>query len=465
MRCAHSDLGFTLDVERMGLPNLNIEDWNFAFEFLSHLEAGAIANPDEGRQVGHYWLRDPSIAPKQIEDAISGSWAKLARLVAESHEHGFRYLIMVGIGGSALGPQLLMDALGGNQNRMRIFFIDNTDPDGMDRVFEDIDPSHTLVAVLSKSGGTKETRNAMLESRKFFDQCNVDFCSRAIAVTVEGSALHELATEENWLSVLPLWEWVGGRTSVTSMVGLLPLAMAGLDWQAFLRGAAMMDDWTREKNANNPALLLAESWLHAGNFVGSRAMVVLPYKDRLVLLGRYLQQLVMESLGKRFNMEGKVVEQGLTVYGNKGSTDQHAFIQQLREGPDDFFVNFIGILNDRDGDSIEVEEGVTSGDYLIGFLIGTRNSLTDVGRRSLTMILNQLTPESLGSLIALFERAVTLYAARLGINAYNQPGVEAGKKEAEKALHVQQQLISGQPVVEDDDTWLIRAHLQYNGRM
>ena len=86
-------------------------------------------------------------------------------------------------------------------------------------------------------------------------------------------------------------------------------------------------------------MLLAEAWRHAGNAKGDRSMVVLPYKDRLVLFGRYLQQLVMESLGKRLNMQGEVVQQGLTVYGNKGSTDQHAFIQQLREGPDDFFVN------------------------------------------------------------------------------------------------------------------------------
>ena len=140
---------------------------------------------------------------------------------------------MVGIGGSALGPQLLMDALGQADDQMRILFIDNTDPDGMDRVFAQLDPISTLVAVLSKSGGTKETRNAMLEIRRHFEKASVDFPSRAIAVTVEGSALHQLALNETWFGILPLWPWVGGRTSITGMVGLLPLSMAGLDWQAF----------------------------------------------------------------------------------------------------------------------------------------------------------------------------------------------------------------------------------------
>lgn len=465
MRTAHSELGITIDIERMGIPSIRLDEWKFAFEFLTHLEAGAIANPDEGRQVGHYWLRNPSIGPNEVAEAISESWASLSRLVAEAKEQGFTTMVMVGIGGSALGPQLLMDALGQVDDQMQICFIDNTDPDGMDRVFSQIDPVSTLVAVLSKSGGTKETRNGMLEIRHYFERASVDFPSRAIAVTVEGSALHQLATRETWFGILPLWSWVGGRTSITGMVGLLPLSMAGIDWQAFLNGAEVMDTWTRTLDLNNPAMLLAEAWRHAGNAKGDRSMVVLPYKDRLMLFGRYLQQLVMESLGKRLNMQGEVVQQGLTVYGNKGSTDQHAFIQQLREGPDDFFVNFIGVLSDRDGESIEVEPNVTAGDYLMGFLVGTRNALSDAGRRSLTMVIQELNPKSLGALIALFERAVTLYAARLGINAYHQPGVEAGKKAASEALALQHQILNGEVLVEDDDTWLIRAHLQANGRL
>jgi glucose-6-phosphate isomerase len=464
MRFADSNLGITVDIDRMGSVDFGLERWGSAFSFMDHLEAGAVANPDEGRQVGHYWLRTPSIAPMGLGAGITASWDRLARLAAEVHEQGFRYLLMVGIGGSALGPQLLMDALGTGSDKMEVLFLDNTDPEGMDRVFAQIVPKLTLVAVLSKSGGTKETRNGMLEVRSYLESHGLNFSSRAIAVTVEGSKLDGLAVSENWLAMLPLWDWVGGRTSVTGIVGLLPLALAGLDWRGFLQGASDMDEATRQPAPENPALLLAASWDAAGDGTGRRAMVVLPYKDRLLLFSRYLQQLVMESLGKRHDMEGRLVEQGLTVYGNKGSTDQHALVQQLREGPDDFFATFIGVLRDREGISMEVEPGVASGDHLIGNLIGTRNALTEAGRRSMTLTLSRVDAYSLGALIALYERAVGLYAAHIGINAYNQPGVEAGKKAADSALRLQADILAGREFSESDDSWLLRAHLQANDR-
>jgi glucose-6-phosphate isomerase len=180
-------------------------------------------------------------------------------------------------------------------------------------------------------------------------------------------------------------------------------------------------------------------------------MVILPYKDRLQLLSRYLQQLVMESLGKEFNREGKQVNQGIAVYGNKGSTDQHAYVQQLRDGLNNFFVTFIEVLEDggnrplaggscpviRD---IQVEEGVTAGDYLFGFLYGTREALSQQGRPSLVITIPRVDPFSIGALIALFERAVGFYASFIDVNAYHQPGVEAGKKAAENILAMQRAL-------------------------
>jgi glucose-6-phosphate isomerase len=158
-------------------------------------------------------------------------------------------------------------------------------------------------------------------------------------------------------------------------------------------------------------------------------------------VSRYLQQLVMESLGKERDLEGRVVHQGLTVYGNKGSTDQHAFVQQLRDGRPDFFVTFIRVLRDRDGESLEVEPGATSGDFLDGLLLGTRRALFESGRPSLTLTLADLSPRSLGMLIALYERAVGLYASLVGINAYHQPGVEAGKKAAAAVLDLQRRVV------------------------
>ena len=181
-------------------------------------------------------------------------------------------------------------------------------------------------------------------------------------------------------------------------------------------------------------------WHYAGGGRGRKDMVVLPYKDRLELFSKYLQQLVMESLGKERDLDGQVVHQGLAVYGNKGSTDQHAYVQQLRDGVLNFFVTFIEVLADRAGDSIEVEPGTTSGDFLSGFLLGTRQALHENGRESVTLTVREVSPFTIGVLIALFERAVGFYATLVNINAYHQPGVEAGKKAAGTVLTLQGKL-------------------------
>jgi glucose-6-phosphate isomerase len=235
-----------------------------------------------------------------------------------------------------------------------------------------------------------------------------------------------------------MWDWVGGRTSVMSAVGLVPMALQGLDIAKFLAGAAAMDAKTRlGKIDGNAAMLVALMWYFAGNGKGEKDMVILPYKDRLVLFSKYLQQLVMESLGKEKDLSGKVVHQGIAVYGNKGSTDQHAYVQQLREGVPNFFATFIEVRKDRDIPPFEVEPGVTSGDYLQGFLRGTRAALYENGRDSMTISVPHVDAFTVGALIALYERAVGFYGSLVNVNAYHQPGVEAGKKAAARILALQ----------------------------
>lgn len=453
----HPRLGLSLDVGRMGVDPSFLSEMaplmERSFFMMRGLERGEIANPDEGRMVGHYWLRAPGLAPDpRIRDEIVETRSRILDFAHDIHSGaicsptGRRYdtLLVIGIGGSALGPQLVSDALGGSDDRMSVHFLDNTDPDGMDRVFALIG-SHittTLALVISKSGGTKETRNGMLEAAWHFRERGVVFERNAVAITGAGSELDRLAQDKGWLARFPMWDWVGGRTSVTSAVGLLPMALQGIDVQGFLEGARLMDEATRSTDVtDNPAALLALSWYRSGGGRGDRAMVVLPYKDRLVLFSRYLQQLVMESLGKERSLDGAIVSQGLTVYGNKGSTDQHAYIQQLRDGRDDFFVTFIQVLKDREGGSGEVEEGITSGDYLAGFLHGTREALTERGRGSILLTVEELTPLTLGALIALYERAVGLYAGLINVNAYHQPGVEAGKKAAGRILDLSRRVM------------------------
>jgi glucose-6-phosphate isomerase len=232
-----------------------------------------------------------------------------------------------------------------------------------------------------------------------------------------------------------MWDWVGGRTSLMSAVGTIAAALQGVDVRGFLAGAAAMDEQTRTLPARqNAAMLLALMWHHAGGGRGAKDMVILPYKDRLVLLSKYLQQLVMESLGKELDRDGKRVNQGIAVYGNKGSTDQHAYVQQLRDGVNNFFATFSQVEKARSHAGIEVEPGFVSGDYLQGFLRGTRKALAENQRESITLSIAELDAFHLGLLVGLFERAVSFYASIVNVNAYHQPGVEAGKKAATEFL-------------------------------
>lgn len=454
------ELGFSLDVSRIAFPpdffpQMEPEIQR-ALSEMAALERGVLANPDEKRMVGHYWLRAPELAPRpELREAIEKTTAAVVAFAADVHEARvapekaprFEDLLVIGIGGSALGPELVAAALGTKADKMRVFFFDNTDPDGFDKTLDAIGDSlsRTLTIVISKSGGTKETRNGMLEAKAAYERAGLSFGKHAVAVTGEGSELDRYAEEQGFVARFPMWDWVGGRTSETSAVGLLPAALQGIDVRAFLDGARAMDAVTRRKDMrNNPAAILALAWYSATAGVGRKDMVLLPYKDRLELFSRYLQQLVMESLGKWLDRDGNEVGQGIAVYGNKGSTDQHAYVQQLRDGLDNFFVTFIEVLRDRGEGrpSFEVEPGITSGDYLSGFLQGTRKALWERGRQSITITIQEVDARSLGMLIALYERTVGLYATLININAYHQPGVEAGKKAAQAVLDLQARLVA-----------------------
>lgn len=451
----YPDLGFSLDISRMKFPDDFFEKMrpniDKAFAAMRALEAGEIANPTEHRMVGHYWLRDAALAPtSEIRTEIEETIARIKTFAADIHagkitaEGGelFKHVLLIGIGGSALGPQFVSDALGARADPMDIFFFDNTDPDGFDRTFEKIDNElvQTLVVVVSKSGGTKETRNGMLETAAKFKEKGLEFNKHAVAVTGAGSDLDKYAQKNGWLARFPMYDWIGGRTSIMSAVGLLPMALQGLNIDNFLAGAAAMDAHTRTSDAGqNAAMLLALMWYYAGNGKGEKDMVILPYKDRLALFAKYLQQLVMESLGKEKDLDGKTVHQGIAVYGNKGSTDQHAYVQQLRDGVLNFFVTFIEVDKDRRNPALEIEDGVTSGDYLHGFLRGTRSALYESGRESITISIPEANAFHIGALIALYDRAVGFYGSLVNVNAYDQPGVEAGKKAATRLLEIQKQ--------------------------
>uniref|UniRef100_A0A0D6QTZ8 Glucose-6-phosphate isomerase n=1 Tax=Araucaria cunninghamii TaxID=56994 RepID=A0A0D6QTZ8_ARACU len=240
----HKELGLYVDVSRIGFTDEFVEEmepkFQRAFKAMQELEAGAIANPDEGRMVGHYWLRKSTIAPNSIlQRQIDKTLDRICKFADEvitgkikppsSPTGRFTQVLSVGIGGSALGPEFVAEALAPDNPPLKIRFIDNTDPAGIDHQIAQLgsELASTLVIVISKSGGTPETRNGLLEVQKAFREMGLDFSKQGVAITQEGSLLDNTARIEGWVARFPMFDWVGGRTSEMSAVGLLPAALQG----------------------------------------------------------------------------------------------------------------------------------------------------------------------------------------------------------------------------------------------
>ena len=245
----YPQFGFSLDLSLMDIAPGYIEALApkiaKAFADMVAVESGAIANPDEGRMVGHYWLRNADLAPtKELKKAITEPIAALKDFAEKVHAGNitppsggtFQQVLLIGIGGSALGPQLVSEAIGQNA-RLPLYFFDNTDPAGMDAVIAKLSTvglAKTLVLVISKSGGTAETRNGMLEAKAAWEAAGLDFGRHAAAVTGTGSKLDQYAKQLGFIATFPMEDWIGGRTSVLSTVGLVPAALQGLDIDALL---------------------------------------------------------------------------------------------------------------------------------------------------------------------------------------------------------------------------------------
>lgn len=428
---------------------------------MAALESGALANADEGRMVGHYWLRSPELSPTaEIRAGIEQTLEQILAFDAGDIDT----VLQIGVGGSALGPELLHDALCTPDSR-RFELIDTVDPEAIAATLERLNPASTLVIVASKSGSTVETCVATDLTEAHFEAADVSFADHAVAVTIAGSALAVRA--KAWKAVFPMFDWVGGRTSVCSAVGLLPMHLLGIDIRAFLQGAAAMDRWNRNPLPDNPAASLALLWTAPD----SDSLCVIPYANRLRHLTRYLQQLIMESLGKAQDRTGQNIHSGLTVFGNKGSADQHAIVQQLRDGPAGVQVHLIDAAATRSTTMLQ------AADVQFALQSGTADALAEVGRPVVTISLPRVDAAAVGGLIALYERAVGLAAELLDINAYNQPGVEAGKRAAKHHLAqleaVMSQLVecpkTARALAEDlgiapERAWRLASHLSASGR-
>jgi glucose-6-phosphate isomerase len=398
----YPQIGLSIDISRMRFADDFLAQMEpaaqKAFAAMRELEAGAIANPDEERMVGHYWLRDSRLAPnEQLRTDVEQTKRRIQEFAAKVHSGK-----IAGASGDAL-PQPPPDrhrrlcagpaVCGRRARRSRGQTGDPLLRQHRSRWLRSCPRSPRRRARRDARRGDLEVgrhrrrrATGCSRRRRALQAAGVSFAKHAVAVTGVGSELDRHAEKNGWLARFPMFDWIGGRTSVMSAVGLLPAALQGVDLDAF---SAARRRWMRRRASRtlpgNAAMLLALMWHYAGNGRGEKDMVILPYKDRLMLFSRYLQQLVMESLGKEKDLDGKLVHQGIAVYGNKGSTDQHAYVQQLRDGVLNFFVTFIEVRKDRAEQRFEVEDGLTSGDYLHGFLRGTRAALYENGRESITI--------------------------------------------------------------------------------
>jgi glucose-6-phosphate isomerase len=401
---------------------------------------GVPVNRSEARPALHTALRsglgrgDVAAAAREQADRIR---AEMARWIAQLDASTVTDIVNVGIGGSDLGPRLALEALRDfDRGRYRVHFLSNVDGHAAGHLLRRLDPAHTAVILVSKSFGTQET---LLNGRILRDWLGADERLFAVSANVERATEFGIAPER----ILPMWDWVGGRYSLWSAVGLSIALALGMDrFEQMLAGAAQMDAHALEAppQSNLPIRhALLAIWNR--NALGYATQAILPYDDRLARLPAYLQQLVMESLGKSVRLDGEAVGAGTVpvIWGGAGTDSQHSFFQALHQGTDTVPADFIGVLR-------PAHAFAENHDALLANLLAQAEALANGeanadphraypgGRPSTLLLLDELTPSSFGLLLALYEHSVYVQSAIWGINAFDQWGVELGKRLASQLL-------------------------------
>ncbi|HKP48418.1 MAG TPA: glucose-6-phosphate isomerase [Gemmatimonadales bacterium] len=398
----------------------------------------------EAGDYGFYKLVDQGPTVRAIRTFAEG--------LGQAHDH----VLVLGIGGSALGTKALLNALrppAWNEldDEAREFFprltvLENVDPTSVAAALQRIDPRRVLVNVISKSGGTAETMAQYLVVRAWLEDALGAAAYRHLVFTTDPSrgALRELAQRDH-IATLDVPPDVGGRFSVLSPVGLLPAALVGIDIEGLLQGARLALERAEESDLlRNPAALYAALHHEADVSHGARIHVLMPYTDRLRELAEWYRQLWAESLGKCVDRQGNTVHTGPTPVGAVGATDQHSQVQLFMEGPYDKAITFVTVENF----GVEVKipaPSVSSGGpalpadlaYLPGHTLGellhaeyeaTSAALAQMGRMNCTLRLPDLSAATIGETIMFFQLATGYAGVWYGIDPFDQPGVELGKR-------------------------------------
>lgn len=414
-------------------------------ESFNEMRKGKIVNASEQRSALHTSLRDPSPnAPyaKEVHETLE-KFCKLAEDVRNWKWRGctgdrITDVINIGIGGSDMGPKTVYNALRSNRPEIKLHFLASADGVVFDRITSELDPFKTLIVISSKSFKTQETRVNAQEIISWLKKAGIpekDFKHHVVIVSAKPDAAEDFGLpKENFF---PIWDWVGGRFSVWGAIGLpVAIALGAETFKRFLAGAHMMDQHasTAPLQDNLPALMAMFAYWNAEKLDVS-TYCFLPYDERLRVMVYWLQQLEMESLGKSTAPDGTPIpgRTCLAVWGGHGNESQHSFYQFLREGTDKTAIDVCWCENPGHNHK-ELNKVLMANARAQTEALVTRDPKSKYFNVVSTITLEELTPETLGSLMAMYEHKTTMLGTLFGINAFDQPGVELGKQLAKEVL-------------------------------
>ncbi len=432
---------------------------------INALLQGDAVNNTENRPALHTALRAPANSSENSQE-VQRALEKITDFVEKVHQQqclGFSgkvidNIVNIGIGGSDLGPRMVVQALSAiHVPQVKVHFVANIDGADLEDILKHLDPETTLFIVASKSFNTLETLNNALSARQWVKEAGcseLDFEKHFVAISSNIRAAQEFGISAD--NIFPMWDWVGGRYSLWSAIGM-PIALA-LGMPAFrllLEGARQMDEhFANASLANNMPVVAALLSYWYSHFWGARSQAVLPYAQRLSRLPAYLQQLDMESLGKKVLKNGEAVEgqTGMVIWGTEGTNGQHSFHQLLHQGTQLIPIDFIAVKKPMSayhdqhrqllaccisqaqallqGKTLEQAKAELASQGLAPKEIEALapHKVISGNKPSNMIIMDELSPQCLGALIAFYEHKVYASSVLLGINAFDQWGVELGKQ-------------------------------------
>ena len=429
--------------------------------------SGEIINKTEGRAVLHTALRAPESYNVKVdgENVVPEVYKVKRKIETFTNEivngdlkgytgKPFDTIVNIGIGGSDLGPAMVVDSLQYYKNHLTTHFVSNVDGDHVNEVIKKLNSETTLFVIVSKTFTTQETlSNANTLKEWFLRSANeVDIAKHFVAVSTNIESVKNFGIDQN--NVFPMWDWVGGRFSLWSAVGLsISLAVGYDNYDSLLKGANKMDThFKNEDFKNNIPVVLALISVWYNNFFGAESEAVIPYSQYLNQFATYLQQGIMESNGKSIDRNGNPIdyETGTLIWGEPGTNSQHAFFQLIHQGTKLVPADFIGFTKSLHGNQDHQDKltsnflaqteallnGKTEAEVLAE---GTREDIIPFkifqgNKPTNTIFINKLTPESLGKLIAMYEHKIFVQGVIWNIFSYDQFGVELGKQLASKIL-------------------------------